>query len=48
MSLDQSIEYLNHDELPEVAPLCLRIRKRTLDTHKLGWEDKRAKKVLGA
>jgi GTP-binding protein len=48
MSLDQCIEYLNDDELLEVTPLSLRIRKRTLDTNKRGRADKRAKEVLGA
>ena len=32
MSLDQCIEYLNDDELLEVTPDSLRIRKRILDT----------------
>jgi GTP-binding protein len=48
MSLDQSIEYFNDDELLEVTPLSLRIRKRTLDTNKRGRADKRAKEALGA
>jgi GTP-binding protein len=48
MSLDQCIEYLNDDELLEVTPLSLRIRKRTLDTNKRGRADKRAKEALGA
>ncbi len=34
LSLDQSIEYLNDDELPEVTPVSLRIRKRILETLK--------------
>jgi GTP-binding protein len=48
MSLDQCIEYLNDDELLEVTPDSLRIRKRILDSHKRGREDKRAKEALGA
>ncbi len=43
MSLDESIEYLAEDELLEVTPLSLRIRKRILDTHDRGREVKRAK-----
>jgi GTP-binding protein len=48
MSLDQCIEYLNDDELLEVTPESLRIRKRILDTHLRGREQKRAKEALGA
>jgi len=48
MSLDQSIEYLGDDELLEVTPKSLRIRKRQLDTHLRGREDKRAKVASGA
>jgi len=33
MSLDEMIEYLGPDELVEVTPKSLRIRKRILDTH---------------
>ena len=47
MSLDQCIEYLNDDELLEVTPQSLRLRKRILDSHKRGREDKRAKEALG-
>ena len=47
MSLDQCIEYLNDDELLEVTLDSLRIRKRILDSHKRGREDKRAKEALG-
>lgn len=32
MSLEESMEYLNDDELLEVTPKSLRIRKKTLDT----------------
>ena len=48
MSLDQCIEYLNDDELLEVTPESLRLRKRILDSHKRGRDDKRAKEALGA
>jgi GTP-binding protein len=48
MSLDQCIEYLSDDELLEVTPKSLRIRKRQLDTHLRGREDKRAKVASGA
>jgi GTP-binding protein len=33
MSLDEAMEYLAEDELLEVTPVSLRIRKRILDTH---------------
>jgi GTP-binding protein len=33
MSLDEMIEYINSDELVEVTPASLRMRKRILDTH---------------
>lgn len=33
MSLDEMIEYINTDELVEVTPVNLRMRKRILDTH---------------
>ena len=32
MSLEESMEYINDDELLEVTPKSLRIRKKTLDT----------------
>jgi GTP-binding protein len=43
MSLDEALEYLADDELLEVTPENLRIRKRTLDSTKRGRENKRAK-----
>ncbi len=46
MSLDKSIEYLNEDELLEVTPVSLRIRKRTLDRQERGQQNKRAKEAL--
>jgi GTP-binding protein len=48
MSLDQCIEYLRDDELLEVTPKSLRIRKRTLDARTRGRAEKRAKEALGA
>ena len=45
MSLDESIEYLSDDELLEVTPENLRIRKRILDSTKRGRESKRARTV---
>ena len=43
MSLDECIEYLGDDELLEVTPASLRIRKRVLDKHERGRQIKRAK-----
>jgi GTP-binding protein len=48
MSLDQCIEYLRDDELLEVTPKSLRIRKRILDARTRGREEKRAKEALEA
>jgi GTP-binding protein len=45
MSLDRYIEYLNDDELLEVTPESLRIRKSVLDRHERGRQIKRAKKA---
>ena len=47
MSLDQCIEYLRDDELLEVTPESLRLRKRILDSRMRGREEKRAKEALG-
>jgi GTP-binding protein len=48
MSLDQYIEYLANDELLEVTPKNLRIRKKILDHHLRGREAKRnAEKATG-
>jgi GTP-binding protein len=46
MSLDECIEYLADDELLEVTPISLRIRKRILDRHERGRLSKRAKDAL--
>ncbi len=43
MSLDECIEYLGEDELLEITPQSLRIRKRILDHNTRGREAKRAK-----
>jgi len=48
MSLDQCIEYLRDDELLEVTPKSMRIRKRILDARTRGREEMRAKEALGA
>ncbi|MCP5098781.1 MAG: translational GTPase TypA [Chloroflexi bacterium] len=45
MSLDESIEYLSNDELLEVTPESLRIRKKTLDHSVRQRTAKRAKKA---
>ncbi len=46
MSLDECIEYLSDDELLEVTPESIRIRKRILDSTKRGRATKRAKEAL--
>jgi len=48
MSLDECIEYLADDELLEVTPKSLRIRKRTLNRHLRAKENKQAKAALVA
>ncbi|MCH7586916.1 MAG: translational GTPase TypA [Chloroflexi bacterium] len=48
MSLDESIEYLGDDELLEVTPKNLRIRKRILDSHIRNREVKRSKEAMDA
>ena len=45
MSLDEAIEYLADDELLEVTPLNYRIRKRILDSHARGRQNKTGKVV---
>ena len=47
MSLDECIEYLNDDELLEVTPKGLRIRKRILGKHERARQAKRVKEALG-
>jgi GTP-binding protein len=47
MSLDEAIEYLADDELLEVTPENLRIRKRILDKNQRARETKRVKEALG-
>jgi GTP-binding protein len=46
MSLDECIEILNEDELLEVTPVGLRMRKRILDKHERGRQIKRAREAL--
>ncbi|MGD8634258.1 MAG: translational GTPase TypA, partial [Anaerolineales bacterium] len=48
MSLDEAIEYLGDDELLEITPRSLRIRKRILDTRQREKEVKRTKEALQA
>jgi GTP-binding protein len=48
MSLDESIEYLNEDELLEVTPLNYRIRKRILVTEERGKLEKKSKEAFKA
>jgi len=48
MSLDRCIEYLNDDELLEVTPESLRIRKHALDRHVRGVQAKRVKEATGS
>lgn len=47
MSLDMCIEYLSDDELLEVTPASLRLRKRVLDKRERRRETMRAKEGLG-
>jgi GTP-binding protein len=47
MSLDEAIEYLADDELLEVTPKNLRIRKRILDKNQRARENKRTKQAMG-
>ena len=48
MSLDEAIEYLGDDELLEVTPKSLRIRKRVLDSHIRNRAVKRSKEAVDA
>ncbi|MBE9528538.1 MAG: translational GTPase TypA [Proteobacteria bacterium] len=43
LSLDQSIEFIAEDELVEITPQSVRIRKMELDSNKRGSEQKKAK-----
>jgi GTP-binding protein len=45
MSLDECIEFLAEDELLEVTPLNYRIRKRILDSHDRGRQQKNAREA---
>jgi GTP-binding protein len=42
MSLDRSLEYIGPDELVEITPKSIRIRKRTLDKNQRRREEKQA------
>ena len=44
LSLDQSIEFIAEDELVEITPLSLRIRKMELDINKRNSQNKKSKK----
>jgi GTP-binding protein len=46
MSLDECLEFLAEDELLEVTPKSLRIRKKTLNTEDRGKANKKAKELL--
>ena len=46
MSLDEKIEYLAEDELLEVTPQSIRVRKRILDSEERGKQVKKAKERL--
>ncbi|HQZ70319.1 MAG: translational GTPase TypA [Anaerolineae bacterium] len=46
LSLDEAIEYIGPDELVEVTPLSLRLRKRELDAEKRQKGEKRARYAL--
>jgi len=48
MSLDEMIEYLADDELLEVTPHSLRIRKRILDSEERGRQSRKSKEQIGA
>jgi len=43
LSLDQSIEFIAEDELVEVTPLSIRLRKMELDPHKRLAANRKAK-----
>jgi GTP-binding protein len=47
MSLDECIEYLGDEDLLEVTPESLRIRKRILDKHQRVRQNKRVKEAIG-
>ena len=48
MSLDRAIEYIGPDELVEVTPKNIRMRKRTLDSNLRRREEKRQEARLGS
>ena len=48
MSLDDAIEYISEDELMEVTPLNIRIRKKILNNEERGKLKKSAEKARDA
>lgn len=44
MSLEESLEFINDDELVEVTPKTIRIRKKILDNDLRAKEDAKRKK----
>jgi GTP-binding protein len=44
MSLEQAIEFIADDELMEVTPVNIRLRKKILDTEQRAKADSRRKK----
>lgn len=45
MSLDRALSYIEDDELVEVTPKSIRLRKRLLDPHERKRESRRAEAV---
>jgi GTP-binding protein len=43
LSLDQSLEFIAEDELVEITPLSIRLRKMELDPHKRNAQRKKDK-----
>lgn len=48
MSLDRAIEYIGSDELVEVTPKNIRMRKKILDTNLRRRNEKRASDLVRA
>jgi GTP-binding protein len=44
LSLEQSLEFINDDELVEVTPKSIRLRKRILDTEQRAKAEAKARK----
>ena len=47
MTLERCLEWLGHDELLEVTPKSLRLRKRALDPHLRYRQDRDRKREAG-